>query len=464
LTLAEVGLWEFIRNVIDETGLAHLQWNQIVMWAVAFFFIYLAVRKKYEPLLLLPIGFGILLVNLPHVDLIGYSEKGFPYLLEFFYKYGVSWEIIPCVIFLGLGVMTDFGPLIASPRTMVVGAGAQLGVFITFTGIILFAGFSLQEAASVGIIGGADGPTTIFLTQALAPHLLGPNALAAYSYMAMVPLIQPIFMRLLTTKEERKRVMKQLRPVSKIEKLMFPMYATVLISLLVPQVIPLMGMFMLGNLMRESGVVERLSDAAQGPLMNIVTIFLGLSVGATMQANQFIPTGEVSGRTLTPILIFGLGLIDFAFCTMGGILTVKIINLFLSEKSKMNPLIGAAGVSAVPMSSRVVQVQGQKYNKKNFLLMHAMGPNVSGVIGTASAAGMFIAMFMGQKLPLYVSAPAHGQAGVDYEVTGWGYVFITLGVRFVGVFVILGLLQALMMASSAVIRRFVKTQAAGAGQ
>ena len=416
------------------------------MWVFAFFFIYLAIKKKYEPLLLLPIGFGILLVNLPYVHLMGFSDKGFPHLLQFFYQYGISWEIIPCVIFLGLGVMTDFGPLIASPKTMVVGAGAQLGVFITFCGVILIASFSLQEAASVGIIGGADGPTTIFLTQALAPHLLGPNTLAAYSYMAMVPLIQPIFMRLLTNEKERKRVMKQLRPVSSFEKLLFPMYATVLISLLVPQVIPLMGMFMLGNLMRESGVVERLAGAAEGPLMNIVTIFLGLSVGATMQADQFLPTSEVTVKSFAPLLIFGLGLVAFAFCTMGGIITVKIMNLFLNEKNKMNPLVGAAGVSAVPMSSRVVQVQGQKYNKKNFLLMHAMGPNVSGVIGTASAAGMLIAMFAGISTPLYVNDPN----------IGWGYVFKMLGVRFVGVFIILGLLQAMMMCSSLVIRRFAK--------
>ncbi len=456
MILAQQSVWEFIKNVIGETGVVHLQWNQVVMWAVAFFFIYLAIKKKYEPLLLLPIGFGILLVNLPYVQLMGFSDKGFPHLLEFFFKYGISWEIIPCVIFLGLGVMTDFGPLIANPKTLFVGAGAQLGVFITFTGIILFAGFSLQEAASVGIIGGADGPTTIFLTQALAPRLLGPNTLAAYSYMAMVPLIQPIFMRLLTTRKERTIVMKQLRPVSGMEKLMFPMYATILISLLVPQVIPLMGMFMLGNLMRESGVVERLSNAAQGPLMNIVTIFLGLSVGATMQADQFIPTGEVTVKSLTPVLIFGLGLVDFAFCTMGGIITIKVINLFLSEKNKMSPLIGAAGVSAVPMSSRVVQVVGQKYNKKNFLLMHAMGPNVSGVIGTASAAGMFIAMFAQEHLPLYVYAPDSGTEGVHFRLVGWGDVFTTLGVRFVAVFVILGLLQVLMQFSSFILRRFVK--------
>jgi oxaloacetate decarboxylase beta subunit len=444
LILAQQTVWEFIENVVSQTGVVHLQWNQVVMWAVAFFFIYLAIKKKYEPLLLLPIGFGILLVNLPFVNLMGFNEEGVPNLLQFFYKYGISWEIIPCIIFLGLGVMTDFGTLIANPKTMVVGAGAQLGVFITFCGVILIAGFSLQEAASVAIIGGADGPTTIFLTNALAPHLLGPNTLAAYSYMAMVPLIQPIFMRLMTTRKERIIVMKQLRPVSSIEKLLFPLYATVLISLLVPQVIPLMGMFMLGNLMRESGVVDRLSNAAQGPLMNVVTIFLGLSVGATMQAGQFLPSSEFTVKSFAPLLIFGLGLVAFAFCTMGGIITVKIMNLFLSEKNKMNPLIGAAGVSAVPMSSRVVQVQGQKYNKKNFLLMHAMGPNVSGVIGTASAAGMLIAMFAGITAPLYV------------EKVGWGYVFKTLGVRLVGVFVILGLLQVMIQLSSLILRRFTK--------
>lgn len=444
---ATQGIWEFIKQILLETGVAHLQWNYPIMWAIGFFFIYLAVKKKYEPLLLLPIGFGIFLVNLPYVQLMGYNEEGVPYLLQFFYKYGIQWEIIPCIIFLGLGVMTDFGPLIASPKSMVVGAGAQLGVFIIFTGVILFAGLSLQEAASVGIIGGADGPTTIFLTQRLAPHLLGPNTLAAYSYMAMVPLIQPIFMRLLTNDKERKRIMKQLRPVSKGEKLVFPLMATILIAMLVPQVIPLMGMFMLGNFMRVSGVVERLSNTAQGALMNTVTIILGLSVGATMQANTFIPMGEAGIEKFRPMLIFGLGLIAFAFCTMGGIITVKIINLFLCEKNKMNPFIGAAGVSAVPMSSRVAQVMGQKYNKKNFLLMHAMGPNVSGVIGTASAAGMFIAMFAGRTAPIYVNDPN----------VGWGYVFMTLGIRLVGVFIILGLLQLMMMLTGTILRRVTKS-------
>jgi oxaloacetate decarboxylase beta subunit len=352
------------------------------MWAIAFFFLYLAIVKKFEPLLLLPIGFGIFLVNFPLVPLMGYTEEGVPHLIQFFYHYGLEWEIIPCVIFLGLGAMTDFGPLIANPKTLLIGAGAQLGVFVTFTGTVL-AGFTLKEAASVGIIGGADGPTTIYLTQHLAPQLLGPNALAAYSYMAMVPLIQPPIMRLLTTREERLIRMKQLRPVSKRERILFPLIGAGIIAILVPAVMPLMGMFMLGNLMRESGVVSRLSDTAQNALMNIVTIFLGVSVGATMHAEKFL--------SWKPLLIFGLGLVDFAVCTAGGILTVKVMNLFLKEK--INPLIGSAGVSAVPMSARVSQMMGQRYDKKNYLLMHAMGPNLAGVIGTAAAAGMFIAMF-----------------------------------------------------------------------
>jgi oxaloacetate decarboxylase beta subunit len=294
----------------------------------------------------------------------------------------VEWEIIPCVIFLGLGAMTDFGPLIANPKTLLIGAGAQLGVFVTYVGTLFF-GFTLKEAASVGIIGGADGPTTIYLTAKLAPHLLGPNALAAYSYMAMVPLIQPPLMRLMTTRAQRRIKMRQLRPVSKREKIFFPLIACTLICLLVPAVAPLMGMFMLGNFMRESGVVKRLSDTAQHALMNIVTIFLGVSVGATMQADKFL--------SWKPLFIFGLGLLDFFVCTVGGILTVHVMNLFL--KDKINPLIGSAGVSAVPMSARVSHGQGLKADPDNWLLMHAMGPNLAGVIGTAAAAGMFIAMF-----------------------------------------------------------------------
>lgn len=372
---------DMLFSTLRTTGIYNFQWNIVIMWGVGCLFIYLAIVKKYEPLLLLPIGFGIFIVNFPLVPLMGFNE-GHPQLLQFFYRYGLQWEIIPCVIFLGLGAMTDFGPLIANPKTLLIGAGAQLGVFITFTGTILV-GFTLKEAASVSIIGGADGPTTIYLTQHLAPQLLGPNALAAYSYMALVPLIQPPIMRLFTNDKERKIRMRQLRPVSRQEKILFPLVTAGIIALLVPSVIPLMGMFMLGNLMKESGMVARLTDTAQGSLMNIVTIFLGLSVGATMQADKFL--------SWKPLFIFGLGLVDFAICTVGGIMTVKIMNLFLKEK--INPLIGSAGVSAVPMAARVSQVQGLKYDKTNHLLMHAVGPNLAGVIGSAAAAGMFIAMF-----------------------------------------------------------------------
>jgi len=372
---------DMLYGTLHTTGIFNFQWNIIIMWVIGCTFIYLAIAKKYEPLLLLPIGFGIFIVNFPLVPLMGHSH-GHAQLLQVFYHYGLEWEVIPCIIFLGLGAMTDFGPLIANPKTLLIGAGAQLGVFITFTGTVLV-GFTLKEAASVSIIGGADGPTTIYLTQHLAPQLLGPNALAAYSYMAMVPLIQPPIVRLLTSEKERKIRMRQLRLVSRTEKLLFPLVTAGIIALLVPSVIPLMGMFMLGNLMKESGVVGRLTETAQGSLMNIVTIFLGLSVGATMHADKFL--------SWKPLFIFSLGLIDFAVCTMGGVVTVKIMNLFLKEK--INPIIGAAGVSAVPMAARVAQVEGLKSDKTNHLLMHAMGPNLAGVIGSAAAAGMFIAMF-----------------------------------------------------------------------
>jgi sodium ion-translocating decarboxylase beta subunit len=379
-----VAPWEMLRTVVLQMGVVHLDWRYPIMWAIGCLFIYLAIAKNFEPLLLLPIGFGIFLVNFPLTPLMGMGGDHRE-LLQIFYHYGLEWEVIPCVIFLGLGAMTDFGPLISNPKTMMVGAGAQLGVFVTFIGSILLGGFTLKEAASVSIIGGADGPTTIYLTQKLAPQLLGANALAAYSYMAMVPLIQPPIMRWLTTERERQIVMRELREVSKTEKIVFPLLAAALISLLVPAVMPLMGMFMFGNLMRESGVVNRLSDTAANALMNIVTIFLGLSVGATMHADAFL-----SPR---PLLVFGLGLIDFAVCTCGGILTVKLMNLLLKPENRLNPLIGNAGVSAVPMSARVSQMVGQGYNPSNFLLMHAMGPNLAGVIGSAAAAGMFIAMF-----------------------------------------------------------------------
>lgn len=362
---------------------------EVIMWAIGLFFIYLAVVKKYEPLLLLPIGFGIFIVNFPLAPLMGYEEDGKRQLFNIFYHFGVEWEVIPTLIFLGLGAMTDFGPLIANPKTLIIGAGAQLGVFITFLGVLAlnYVGihFSYQDAASVGIIGGADGPTTIYLTAKLAPHLLGANALAAYSYMAMVPLIQPPIMKYLTTPEERRIRMKQLRPVSQREKIFFPLIGTGIIALLVPAVTPLMGMFMLGNFMRESGVVNRLADTAQNALMNTVTILLGISVGATMQADTFL--------TAKPLMIFTLGLFDFFICTAGGVVTVKVMNYFLKEK--INPLIGSAGVSAVPMAARVSQMVGRREDPDNWLLMHAIGANLAGVIGTASAAGMFIAMFTG---------------------------------------------------------------------
>jgi sodium ion-translocating decarboxylase beta subunit len=379
MTLNEI--LDMLHGMLYLTGVFNFQLNLVIMWAVGCLFMWLAIKKEYEPLLLLPIGFGIFIVNFPLVPLMGWTD-GHGELLRVFYHYGLEWEIIPCIIFLGLGAMTDFGPLIANPKTLIVGAGAQLGVFITFTGTVL-AGFTLKEAASVSIIGGADGPTTIYLTQHLAPQLLGANALAAYSYMAMVPLIQPGIMRLMTTAKERKIRMMQLRPVSKQEKILFPLITAGIVALLVPAVIPLMGMFMMGNLMKECGVVDRLTDTAQGSLMNIMTIFLGLSVGATMHADNFL--------SWKPLFIFGLGLIDFGVCTIGGILTVKIMNLFVKEK--MNPLIGSAGVSAVPMAARVSQIQGMRYDPSNFLLMHAIGPNLAGVIGSAAAAGMFIAMF-----------------------------------------------------------------------
>lgn len=373
---------DLIYNLFFATGLPALTWRHPVMWAIAGFFMYLAIAKKYEPQLLLPIGFGIFLVNFPLVPLMGVTESGYPELLRVFYHYGIEWELIPCIMFLGLGAMTDFGPLIANPKTMLIGAGAQFGIFITVIGTLL-AGFTLKEAASVGVIGGADGPTTIYLTQHLAPHMLGANALAAYSYMAMVPLIQPPILRLFTTEEERKIRMRQLRPVTKEEKIMYPIVACLVIALLVPTVIPLMGMFLFGNLMKESGVVSRLANAAENDLINIVTIFLGISIGATMDGEKFL--------TAKPLFIFGLGLVSFACCTVGGILMVKILNFFVKEK--INPLIGSAGVSAVPMAPRVSQMMGQLYDKKNHLLMHAMGPNLAGVIGTAAAAGMLLTMF-----------------------------------------------------------------------
>lgn len=365
-----------IGTILLKTGFLHLTIGHVIMWLIGGAFIYLAIAKDFEPLLLLPIGFSIFAVNFPLAPLLGEGD-----LIQIFYHYGLEWDVIPCLIFLGIGALTDFGPMIANPKTLLLGAGAQFGVFIAFFGALLF-GFNLKEAASIGIIGGADGPTCIYLTTKLAPHLIGANAIAAYSYMAMVPLIQPPIIKLLTTREERMIKMKQLRPVSKIERILFPLVAMVVIVLIVPAAAPLMVMFFIGNLFRESRVVERLLKTSQNELLNIVTIFLGLAVGSTMVADKFLKP--------QPIFIFFLGLVAFAFSTVGGILLAKVMNLFLKEK--INPLIGSAGVSAVPMAARVAQKMGQQEDPKNFLLMHAMGPNIAGVIGTATAAGMFLAM------------------------------------------------------------------------
>ncbi len=351
--------------------------GMVVMWLISLTLLFLAISKKFEPLLLLPIGFGILIANLP---LTGLMEPGAG-LIWRFYHYGIEWEVIPPLIFLGLGALTDFGPLLSQPRLIFLGAAAQAGVYITFFAATSF-GFTLQEAASIGIIGGADGPTTIFLTAKLAPHLLGACAVAAYSYMALVPIIQPPIMRLLTTQNERRIRMKKARKIGAREKLFFPIVATVVVILIVPASAPLISMFMLGNLFREARVVERLTDAAQNSLMNIVTIFLGISVGATMNAENFLRT-EV-------IFIFFLGLFAFMVGTATGVLLAKVINLFTSDK--INPLVGGAGVSAVPMAARVVQKLGAEADRKNNLLMFAMGPNIAGVIGTVIAAGIFLTL------------------------------------------------------------------------
>ena len=418
---------ETIINFLNQTGFVQLlagNWQALVMILISCVLFYLAIVKKFEPLLLLPIAFGMLLTNLPgaemyheclfanghaHWNLIGgatvtqeiideiklgganagviaqlesfLGKSITPGLIDYLYL-GVKLGIYPCLIFLGVGAMTDFGPLIANPKSLLLGAAAQLGIFIVFILSRLF-GFTPQEAASTGIIGGADGPTAIFVTTRLAPHLLGPIAVAAYSYMALVPVIQPPIMRALTTKQERCIRMTALRPVSRSEKIVFPIVVTVFVALLVPSAAALVGCLMLGNLLTETGVAERLSKTAQNELMNIVTIMLGVSVGATATAATFLTT-----KTLIIIL---MGVFAFGMGTAGGVLLAKFMNLFL--KQKINPLIGSAGVSAVPMAARVSQVEGQKADPGNFLLMHAMGPNVAGVIGSAIAAGVLMALF-----------------------------------------------------------------------
>ena len=385
----------------------------IIMLAVACVLLYLAIVKKFEPLLLLPIAFGMLLTNLPMLDnssaimmhteyftdpqyLVDgqYVDVGFVCrhggLLDLLYL-GVKLGIYPPLIFLGIGCMTDFGPLIANPKSILLGAAAQFGVFFTFVGALVLSAlmpsisFGVKEAASIGIIGGADGPTAIYVTKTLAPSLLSAIAVAAYSYMALIPIIQPPFMKLLTTKKMRATVMDQLRPVSKTEKILFPIVVTIVVALIVPDAVSLVGCLMLGNLMKESGVCDRLVKTAQNELMNIITIFLGVTVGATAEASTFL-----SAQTLG---IIALGLIAFCFSTMGGLLLGDL--MYVLTKGKVNPLIGSAGVSAVPMAARVSQIVGQKENPSTFLLMRAMGPNVAGVIGSAVAAGVFLSMFSG---------------------------------------------------------------------
>ncbi|MDR1514218.1 MAG: sodium ion-translocating decarboxylase subunit beta [Synergistaceae bacterium] len=373
----------FIKLLL-ESGFAAMTWQQLVMILVSFILLYLAIVKGFEPLLLLPIAFGMFLANLPLSNLMISAQDSPTHvggLLYYLYQ-GVKLGIYPSLIFMGIGAMTDFEPLISRPSSLVMGAGAQLGISIAFI-IAIALGFNPQEAGSIGIIGGADGPTAIYLTTNLAPHLLAPIAIAAYSYMALIPLIQPPIMRLLTTKKEREIKMEALRKVSKTEKICFPVIVSLLCILLLPSVAPLIGMLMLGNLFRESGVVERLSDTAQNALINVVTIFLGTTVGATAQGALFL-----QWRTLG--IIF-LGLMAFSFSTVGGLIIGKVM-CWLSG-GKINPLIGSAGVSAVPMAARVSQVEGQKANRSNFLLMHAMGPNVAGVIGSAVAAGILLSLF-----------------------------------------------------------------------
>ncbi len=387
-----IDLGEAVYKLAISTGFANITWQQMLMIAISFVLMYLAIVRGFEPLLLLPIGFGMLLANLPLANMMapqqmvlnpvtGKEEIQFGGLLWYLYQ-GVKLGIYPPLIFMGVGAMTDFGPLIANPKTLLLGAAAQLGIFTTFIGALLL-GFTPQEAGSIGIIGGADGPTAIFVTTRLAPHLLGAIAIAAYSYMALVPIIQPPIMRLLTTKKMRMVVMEQLRPVSKTERIIFPIACAVIVSLLLPDAAPLIGMLMLGNIFRESGVVGRLSDTAQNALMNIITIFLGVTVGATASAENFL--------TFQTISIIVLGLLAFCLGTAGGVLLGDL--MYLLTGGKVNPLIGSAGVSAVPMAARVSQVVGQKENPGNFLLMHAMGPNVAGVIGSAVAAGVLLSLF-----------------------------------------------------------------------
>ena len=389
---------QIVSGIWETSGLAALQWQNLVMLGVAGVFLVLAIWKKFEPLLLVPIAFGMILANLPGANMMLDTTGGLlgdlsgaaaiegthwfdSGVLRILYV-GVKSSIFPCLIFMGVGAMTDFGPLLSNPVSLILGAAAQLGIYFAFVVAILL-GFTPEEAASIAIIGGADGPTAIFTASKLAAHLLAPIALAAYSYMALIPIIQPPIMKLLTTKKEREVKMTQLRKVSKVEKIIFPVVVLIVVALILPSAAPLLGMLMLGNLFKECGVTERLSDTAQNALMNSVTILLGVCVGATANGTDFL-----KAETLKIVV---LGLVAFVFSTVGGILIGKV--LYIVTKGKINPLIGAAGVSAVPMAARVAQNEGRKYNPTNFLLMHAMGPNVAGVIGSAVAAGFMLIMF-----------------------------------------------------------------------
>ena len=381
-----MNFFSVLGSLLAESGFAALTWQQAVMIVVSFVLMYMAIVKKFEPLLLLPISFGMFLTNLPLTGLMEYGAGTQTFsegVLGMVYNACVSSELFPCIMFLAVGAMTDFGPLLANPVSLILGAAAQFGIYIAFIIANLSGLYRPTEAAAIGIIGGADGPTAIYVATKLCPTLVPAIAVAAYSYMALIPLIQPPIMRLLTTDKMRKVKMKQLRTVSKTEKIVFPIFVVLLCSLLLPSVAPLLGCLMLGNLFRESGVVDRLSDVAQNALCNISTIWLGLTVGATAKAANFL--------TVQTLGIVGLGLLAFAFSTVGGLLLGDL--LYFITGGKINPLIGSAGVSAVPMAARVSQVEGAKYDRTNFLLMHAMGPNVSGVIGSAVAAGFFLTIF-----------------------------------------------------------------------
>jgi len=378
-----MNFFNVIAELLEASGFAALTWQNVAMILVSFVLFYLAIVKKFEPLLLLPISFGMFLVNLPLAGLMneGGVDKGG---IIYFMSYGVKSNLFPCLVFMGVGAMTDFSPLIANPISLLLGAAAQLGIYVAF----IFAtqiGFTPAEAAAIGIIGGADGPTSIYIANNLAPHLLAPIAVAAYSYMALIPLIQPPIMKALTTKKERAVKMGQLRKVSKTEKIVFPIAVVLFCSLLLPSVAPLLGLLMMGNLFKESGVVQRLSDTAQNAMINIITIMLGLSVGAKADGATFLDVSTLK--------IIAMGLAAFCFSTAGGVLLGKV--LYIVTGGKINPLIGSAGVSAVPMAARVSQTVGAKENPTNFLLMHAMGPNVAGVIGSAVAAGFFMMIFKG---------------------------------------------------------------------